>query len=476
MITRLISIALFLCPLILQAQELIDREALSKKAGAEFLQTHFFENGRGMTISPDLSVFFGGLKKQPSLIQDPFIIKKYGFLPGEKQRYVGVFDVKWKDMNLAVLGCTACHSGRAAGITIPGLGNKTIDPYMIGKTLVKAQKVWKHFIAHKLKNDPDYAYVHDKAMIFAETLSNPDVSNLTRGLVPDSVIKTFFYRDTGTPWGPEIERTQVKVPFLWGFAEKRKVGVFADASLNSENYAWAFGAELMASDSGEHLRASLPKLKHVIDNQVANFLPPKYPFEIDQELAERGKALVQNNCYECHGNHKRDPEGYPIYEAPQLIPHDLVETDPQRLDYGNSVWVDLAEQGSVSDLIKFNRPWFGFGYYAPKLWGVWSRFPYFHNGSVPTLYHVLLPPEERPEVFSMEDAGERHRFDTNYVGLTTFRNPAMIDSQILKAQRGNRDLYWIGKEEHSNQGHYFDFMKDFDHEDRMAVIEFLKTL
>ncbi len=458
------------------SQALIDRTELSKEAGQEWLQTHFFENGRGMTISPDLAVFFGGLKKKPSIFQDPFITKKFGFLPGVNQRYVGVFEVKYKNMDLAVLGCTGCHSGRAAGQLIPGLGNKTIDPFAIGTTLKKAQGIWKHFIAGKLESDPDYAYVHNKAMNFANVLSDERISNQTRGLVPDSAIKTFFYRDTNTPYGAEIERTQVKVPALWGFAEKRKVGVFADGSLNSKNYAWAFGAELMASDSGEHLRASLPKLKHVVDNVIGKFLPPKYPFEIDYELAERGRPLVEKNCYECHGNHNRDPEGFPIFEPPELVPEDLVGTDSQRLDYGNSVWVDLAEQGSVSDLISFNRHFFGFGYFAPKLWGIWSRFPYLHNGSVPTLYHMLTKPEDRPEVFSMEDAGELYRFDKTYIGLRTYRNPAMIGSQIVKAERGDRDLYWVGRAEHSNKGHYYDFMKEWTYDDKMAVIEFLKTL
>lgn len=457
-------------------QALIDREQESVEAGKEWLSTHFFENGRGMTLSPDLSVFFGGLKKQPSLFQDPYIIKKFGFLPGVKQRYVGVFEIEYKGMDLAVLGCTGCHSGRAAGILIPGLGNKTIDAFAIGKTVKKAQGIWKHLIKGKIKNDPNYAYVHEKAMIFANTLADEGISNLTRGLVPDSVIKTFFYRDMGVPYGPEIERTQVKVPSLWGFAEKRKVGVFADGSLNSDNYAWAFGAELMASDSGEHLRASMPKLKHVVDNVIGKFLPPKYPFEIDRDLAAKGQLLVENNCYECHGNHTRDPEGIPIFEAPKLIPHDLVNTDPQRLDYGNSEWVDLAEQGSINDLIKFNRHLFGFGYYAPKLWGIWSRFPYLHNGSVPTLHHLLLPPEKRPTVFDMQDAGELHRFDKTYVGLRTYRNPAMIAAKEWDAERGDRDIYWIERPEHSNQGHYFDFMKNFTYEDREAIVEFLKTL
>jgi hypothetical protein len=457
-------------------QALLDREQLNEEAGKQWLSTHFFEKGRGMTLSPDLSVFFGGLTKKPETLQDAFLIKKFGFLSGVKQRYVGVFEVEYEDMRLAVLGCTGCHSGRAAGQLIPGLGNKTIDPFAIGRAVKRAQKLWQNFISDKIDNDPNYAYVHEKAMNFATVLSDERISNLTRGLVPDSVIKTFFYRDTNTPYGAEIGRTQVKVPALWGFAEKRKVGVFADGSLNSENYAWAFGAELMASDSGEHLRASMPKLKHVVDNVIGNLLPPKYPFEVNWDLAERGRPLVQKNCFECHGAHNRDPEGFPIFEAPELIQHDLVNTHDQRLDYGNSLWVDLAEKGSVRDLIKFNHHFFDFGYFAPKLWGIWSRFPYLHNGSVPTLYHMLVPPSERPEVFSMEDAGELYRFDKNYVGLRTFRNPAMIVDQIIEAKNGNRDLYWIGKEEHSNEGHYFKFMEEFSHEDRMAVVEYLKTL
>ena len=35
------------------------------------------------------------------------------------------------------------------------------------------------------------------------------------------------------------------------------------------------------------------------------------------------------------------------------------------------------------------------GYVAPPLDGIWASAPYFHNGSVPTLWHVLHP-EDRP--------------------------------------------------------------------------------
>lgn len=461
------------------AQLLNDRQTLHNKAEKEWFNTHFFENGRGMTISPDLAIFFGGLGKQdiPSLLMDPIIEKRYGFNPGVETRYMGVFEVEYKNMRLAVLGCTGCHSGRAAGITIPGLGNKIIDPYMIGKDLNRIQKMWGNLIANKTANNPDYKYVHDKAMNFAKVIGDDHISNLTRGLVPDSVIKTFFYRDQGVPFGPEIERTQVKVPSLWGFGVKREVGVFADGSLSSENYAWAFGAELMASDSGEHLRASLPKLRHVVDNVLSHLLPPKYPYDIDPAKAQRGQIIAQGTCFRCHGAHNRDGEGYPAYEVPMLIPHDQVGTDSQRLSYANSIWVDLAEQSSVGDLIKFNRPLFGYGYFAPKLWGIWSRFPYLHNGSVPTLYDMMMPPEKRPQFFSMEDAGEAYRFDSERVGLTIeHTTPATYKIAQYAAESGDRNMYYVKRAEHSNEGHYFKFMESFSEEDRMDVIEYLKTL
>ena len=76
----------------------------------------------------------------------------------------------------------------------------------------------------------------------------------------------------------------------------------------------------------------------------------------------------------------------------------------------------------------------------------------------------------------MEDAGEEYRFDKTYIGLRTFRNPVMIDTQILEAEWGDRNLYWTKRPEHGNQGHYFDFMENWTYDDKMAVIEFLKTL
>ena len=55
------------------------------------------------------------------------------------------------------------------------------------------------------------------------------------------------------------------------------------------------------------------------------------------------------------------------------------------------------------------------GYKFRPLTGIWATAPYLHNGSVPTLYDVLLPPSDRPTSFYV---GTRE-FDPVKVGFKT---------------------------------------------------------
>jgi hypothetical protein len=126
--------------------------------------------------------------------------------------------------------------------------------------------------------------------------------------------------------------------------------------------------------------------------------------------------------------------------------------------------VNIIEKNPLNDVIQSVRkkqP----GYVAQKLWGVWSRFPYLHNGSVPTLYDLLMEPSLRPQAFSLKNAGEKERFDEEKLGLT------MIPLDSLK-----RRIYDTSREGHSNQGHYFESFKNLTHESRLELIEYLKTL
>lgn len=466
-------ILLVLCLLFHTNASSQERVLEHEEASKTFLNWHFFENGRGMTLSPDMVKFLWMVNREnksaDQLYVTDFIEQRYGFISKDK-KLVGVFDVPWKGMNVGVLGCTGCHSGKAAGQVIAGLGNKTIDAYQIGRDLKGIQGLWGLGATN-----PDFKYIHGKAMNFAKVISDENISNLVRGVVSDSTIKTFFYKDHGLDYPKDMGRGQVKVPHLWGIKEKRPAGIFNDGALSGDGYGWIFGAELFASDSGEHLRAVLPKIQWLTDNVLGKLLPPKYPFVIKTEVVSRGETLFNNNCLKCHGDHQRDLQGFPIYTAPRVIEIDVVKTDREKINIVTPEFVDLVKTGSLGDILSFEEDNIQKGYFAPKLWGVWARFPYTHNGSVPTLYHMMVPQDERPEIFSMKNAGEAERYDEVNGGLTLYK--ANEFSRAMKdAKKGDRDIYYVKREGLSNEGHYFESFKAFTHEDRMAIVEYLKSL
>ena len=113
------------------------------------------------------------------------------------------------------------------------------------------------------------------------------------------------------------------------------------------------------------------------------------------------------------------------------------------------------------------------GYNALPLVGLWAQAPYLHNGSVPTLYHLLVP-NERPAVF----VKSRLDYDKKLVGFawnpseaTSNKEGYVFDTHLSPAM--------------SNTGHDKDIQQDGkvfklnwadDKEGAAAIIEYLKTL
>jgi hypothetical protein len=133
-----------------------------------------------------------------------------------------------------------------------------------------------------------------------------------------------------------------------------------------------------------------------------------------------------------------------------------------------SAGIDAAQQRAMEDLDRRGRvlwrdtlldtqPPYG-PYAARPLYGIWAAAPYLHNGSVPTLYHLLVPPEQRPKTFAL---GGRE-YDPVRLG---FAVDTACDQQdcVVDATR-------IGD---GNGGHLFG--TDLSESDRMALLEYLKT-
>jgi hypothetical protein len=99
------------------------------------------------------------------------------------------------------------------------------------------------------------------------------------------------------------------------------------------------------------------------------------------------------------------------------------------------------------------------GYKARPLTGIWATAPYLHNGSVPTLYDLLLPPDQRPQSFFV---GSRE-FDPDKVGYVTGKSA------------DNTFEFKTGVEGNSNAGHDYG-NSSLSPEDRAALVEYLKSL
>jgi hypothetical protein len=120
---------------------------------------------------------------------------------------------------------------------------------------------------------------------------------------------------------------------------------------------------------------------------------------------------------------------------------------------------DVDRRGGVAwrdTLLDTQAP---YGPYAARpLYGIWAAAPFLHNGSVPTLYHLLLPPEQRPKSFAL---GKRE-YDPVKLGFAVDTECSLEDCVVDTTRTGD-----------GNGGHPWG--TDLAEPDRMALLEYLKT-
>jgi len=104
-------------------------------------------------------------------------------------------------------------------------------------------------------------------------------------------------------------------------------------------------------------------------------------------------------------------------------------------------------------------------YKARPLDGIWATAPYLHNGSVPTLYDLMLPAAQRPKSFLL---GTRD-YDPVKAGYVTGAQ-ASGNIFVFETQRGGRPV-----DGNSNAGHDYGASSMTD-EQRWQLVEYMKTL
>ena len=389
------------------------------------------------------------------------VVPAYGMAPSPRSD----LSLRW------TVNCLVCHTAEIDGVAYLGAGTKTFDDLWLGEALkTLTSERWRSVLPGA---PADRALVADANRILTSH-HHEKIDSLTRArstAFAASHVELYMRPNGAMPDVGDVGRGDTKTPPLWHTAAKLSSGRwYADGSFHGRFPLMASSMELEKDRSFDALVESvIPTIKSEFESVIRHLRPPPYPYEVDATLAARGKELFYSRemgCARCHGVY----DGRGNVEWPAV--HKDVGTDRSRLDVVSDKFIDafrhspLASEGA---LVKSR------GYAATPLTGVWANYPYLHNGSVPTLYHLLGPVSERPAIFHVMAAG---RFDRTRVGQVLYVDPAhgrLGEALLLRRFGDDRDWFNTARPGSGNGGHDV-WLRIRTDENRRALIEYLKTL
>lgn len=346
-----------------------------------------------------------------------------------------------------VMNCFACHGGSVYGTSMPGAPN---NHYQL-------QSFIEDIRTAKLKLGKPLGHMEIGSMFMPLGTTAGTTNAVMFGVAlmhfRDADLNVLALRP-----GPPMVHHDMDPPAWW--LMHRKTRIYADG-FAQKGHRGLMQFMLVRENGPEKFRQWESDFSDVLAF-IESLRPPKYPAAVDRDLADRGRVVFNEHCSRCHGTYG-DGSKYPEL----LIPIEEVETDRARLDalsekhrsaYGRSWFAHYGEQETWADPK---------GYMAPPLDGIWASAPYLHNGSVPTLWH-LLNPEERPIVWHRTS----EQLDEQQVGLKV----ELLDEtpkgiRDASVRRTYFDTRVFGK---SAKGH--DFPLELTADERASVLEYLKTL
>lgn len=159
-----------------------------------------------------------------------------------------------------------------------------------------------------------------------------------------------------------------------------------------------------------------PEYWRPLEAYLLSLKAPKNLAALDADKVENGKQLFESSCTSCHSG--------PSYAGTRVFTFEEIGTDPNQ-----AYFLDSDHDGKAKDGLLMDSEMTG-GLKANRLDGLWSYGRFFHNGSLSSL----------EELFCVD--GPR---------------PASLDNG------------------YGNQGHEWT-CSDYSREEKLAMIEFLKSL
>lgn len=405
--------------------------------------------------------------------------------------------------------CAACHTNSLFGKKIVGLTNRfpraneffrrgkqiapLVNPHVFRGALGTTKAEFEMF--KSAKNVLKWVGVKKPQAVGLDTsLAQVGISLSKRGL-DEYAQRSLFWANFPRPNKLETVVADSKPAVWWNV--KYKTRWLSDGSIVSgnpihTNFLWnEIGRGVDLKKLEKWLVDNKDKIKELTAAVFATKAPHYTDFfradEINLESAKRGEKIFKASCQKCHGKYEKNwslssadnMSDIELLKTNRVFYHEQtpvkhVGTDQKRFEGMNYFYKDLNRlkiSKTIGTVVEPQK-----GYVPPPLVGIWARWPYFHNNSIPNLCALLTPPSERPKIFWMGEANDPNTdFDSECNGYP------LGDKVPENWKKDKEYLFDTSKEGLSNSGHYKmllneDGSEKYTIDQKLDLIEFLKTL
>jgi hypothetical protein len=398
------------------------------------------------------------------------------------------------NIKIVNLSCTACHSGLAydeqgkkTNNLIIGAPSDTFNPetyvgsiyrgmkkvshnwnqtydiinQVFPETKIKEKILFKTFIRAQVNS-----YIKKHAVTDSATPFLNGGPGLTNGVASLKNVLSLDVNDgsaSGFTSIPSIGdrgfRSSLLYDGVYSIARKEQSRSVTEASDQQLKDASIVAALFTVPTMGQTPKRALKNIDYAIKNIspiLKTYKTPEFPGTINSEKAERGFAVYNNNCLQCHGEYKWEGgKKSQLVSFPNVVvPQNEMNSDANRWQSITPALTKKLQESPWNDKLQFNH---NQGYVAPILEGLWASAPYMHNGSVPTLYQFMHP-ETRPAKFNVGN----QNLDLDRVG-------------ILAEVSGVSEVYDTSLKGRGNRGHEVEF-SGISESEKDELLEYLKTL
>lgn len=464
-----------------------------------------FKNLAGIQSYRDLFLWVG-LHPYP---QDKIELENFPVPPqvNPSEHLVGYSRLEKKGVTAFTMSCAACHSSQLFGRVILGMTNRFpranhffmrgqkamqfYNPYLF-KTLANATPEELQILNETKNSIKSVGYKMPLALGLDTSLAQVALSLNKREKNPWADKSAYFERHP-RPDSLDNAPGDSKPAVWWNLKYKNRW--LSDGSVVAgnpiyTNLLWneiGRGADLKNLESWLSLNDKIiTELTTAVFQTKAPRIEEFFPASrIDKSSALRGEQIFETTCSKCHGHYVKNwsqPEFQNASWTEQIKTAEVIYPQPTHVkNVGTDPWRARAMKSleKLNDLEISKKHGIVIraqeGYVPPPLVGIWARWPYFHNNSIPSLCALLTPSRLRPQFYySGEALNPKTDFDFDCNGYPMGNHTP----QSWKTAEHRFDATRKGMQ---NTGHDVDIFIENDREiltnqNKKDLIQFLQTL